>query len=175
MEGTDDIVDLIPVPGTVKEEGTFLNVKNLLKDSTAALLGGDSSMVPDEALVALINLIKGLDAESVGALSLEVVSWTGTGSKTKTVVFSKRPKMVILARGSDEGLWDFSYPKLTSGAYAILLWGITTKVYFYVYASGDPGTTITYASDTTLTFANTYNAIVALNGSSIKYSAIAIY
>ena len=39
------------------QEGTPLNKANLLKDTTAALLGGDSSMVPDEALVALFQKV----------------------------------------------------------------------------------------------------------------------
>lgn len=37
------------------DEGTPLNKATLLKDATAALLGGDADMVPDEAFVALFD------------------------------------------------------------------------------------------------------------------------
>lgn len=106
MEGTDDIVDLIPAPGTVKEEGTFLNVKNLLKDTTAALLGGDSSMVPDEALVALKNLIDGITPSGIGAARVEVGSYTGTGtygpSFSRTLNFNFTPKVIFIAADTEQ-------------------------------------------------------------------------
>lgn len=53
VNGTDDIYDLMPAPGTVTEEGTFINKANLLKDETAALYGLDGEAVPDDVLQAI--------------------------------------------------------------------------------------------------------------------------
>lgn len=39
VEGTDDIVDLIPAPGTIYEEGTFRSKANDLSDAVAAMFG----------------------------------------------------------------------------------------------------------------------------------------
>lgn len=50
VAGTDDVFDLVPVPGTVYEEGTFINKANLLKDATASLFDLPSSAVPDDVL-----------------------------------------------------------------------------------------------------------------------------
>lgn len=46
--GTDDIYDLIPTPGEISSEGTFLNKANLLKDATASVFGLGSEAVPDD-------------------------------------------------------------------------------------------------------------------------------
>lgn len=48
VEGTDDIIDLIPVPGEISDEGTFINKATLLKDATAALFGKGVNAVPDD-------------------------------------------------------------------------------------------------------------------------------
>lgn len=102
MEGTDDIYDLTPAPGTVTEEGTFLNVENLLKDTTAALLGGDSSMVPDEALVALKNLIDGLTPKKIGAAKIAIGSYVGAGKsgEENSLTFNFEPKFVLVTADS---------------------------------------------------------------------------
>lgn len=62
------------------DEGTPLNKATLLKDATAALLGGGADMVPDEALVALKGFIDSISPESLGAARIEVGSYVGTGS-----------------------------------------------------------------------------------------------
>lgn len=102
MEGTDDIYDLTPAPGTVTEEGTFLNVENLLKDTTAALLGGDANMVPDEAFVILKNLSDGLKNSAV---QLAFGSYAGTGTYGKSnptsLSFGFIPKMLIVVDDPD--------------------------------------------------------------------------
>lgn len=98
MEGTDDIYDLTPAPGTVTEEGTFLNVESLLKDTTAALLGGDANMVPDEALVALKNALDSLGVTVDSLPRIESGSYKGTGaSENVTLTFSEQPKVVFIS------------------------------------------------------------------------------
>lgn len=101
VEGTDDIYDLTPAPGTVTEEGTFLNSDTLLKQTTAALLGGDSSMVPDEALVALKNLIDGITPAGIGAAQLSSGTYRGTGKygsgQKNSLTFGFEPKLLIVS------------------------------------------------------------------------------
>lgn len=53
VDGTDDIYEIIPAPGEVYTEGTFINKFALLKDTTAALFGLDVSNVPDDVLAFL--------------------------------------------------------------------------------------------------------------------------
>lgn len=84
------------------QEGTPLNKASLLKDTTAALLGGDSSMVPDEAFVALKNLIGVLDAEVSGLPRIESGSYTGTGYNSSgetsvTLKFQHKPIAVFIS------------------------------------------------------------------------------
>ena len=50
VSGTDDIYDLVPVPGQVTEQGTALGKATLLKDDTAALYGLTADAVPDDVL-----------------------------------------------------------------------------------------------------------------------------
>ncbi len=51
VEGMEGVVDLIPFPGTVLEEGTPLNKATLLSDNTASMLGLESGEpTVDEAL-----------------------------------------------------------------------------------------------------------------------------
>lgn len=56
VEGTDDIFDLVPAPGTVNNEGTLINKNSLLKDATAALFGLRSTALPDDVLKKLSEL-----------------------------------------------------------------------------------------------------------------------
>lgn len=49
VEGFSDIVDLIPVPGTVTSEGTKFAKETMLSDQTADTLGLGAEGVPDEA------------------------------------------------------------------------------------------------------------------------------
>lgn len=48
VDGTDDIVDLIPAPGAIYEDGTFRNKANDLTDATAALFGFGSNAVQND-------------------------------------------------------------------------------------------------------------------------------
>lgn len=85
----------------ITEKGTPYDVDSVLKDTTAELLGGDSSMVPDEALVALKGFIDGITPSGLGAAAVEYGSYTGKGSGTITLTFKNKPKIVIV-KGNDE-------------------------------------------------------------------------
>lgn len=63
VEGATDIVDLIPAPGNVEDEGTLLNKANLLSDETAARLGGVET--PNEAIATLREWMSLLHGGSV--------------------------------------------------------------------------------------------------------------
>lgn len=65
VEGTDDIYDLVPAPGTVNNEGTLINKNSLLKDATAALFGLGADAVPDDVSRVLSRLHAGLGNEYV--------------------------------------------------------------------------------------------------------------
>ena len=47
IDGTDDIVELIPAPGEVEEEGDYFNKANMLQDATAEKYGLDNTAVPN--------------------------------------------------------------------------------------------------------------------------------
>lgn len=78
------------------EVGTPPIKANLLKDSTAALLGGGADMVPDEAFIALKNLIDNLSPESLGAAMVETGTYVGSDADTKTLNFGFSPKVVLI-------------------------------------------------------------------------------
>lgn len=88
VEGTDDIYDLVPAPGTIAKEGTLINKSALLKDETAALFKGlPGNPVPDEVFHILSNAaIVGEDGslvlpsgEGVSSIKVETGEYTGTG------------------------------------------------------------------------------------------------
>lgn len=56
VAGTEDLVDLFPVPGNVYAEGTPFVKDTMLSDATATLLDLPASAVPNDALVALKHL-----------------------------------------------------------------------------------------------------------------------
>lgn len=56
VEGTDDIFDLVPAPGEIRNEGTFINKATLLKDATADLFGFGADAVPDDVFSKLSGL-----------------------------------------------------------------------------------------------------------------------
>ena len=91
VEGTDDIYDLIPAPGTVTDEGTLINKATLLQDATAALYGLGTDAVPDDALSAIYDILSDP--------LIQEVSYTGTGrygsSSPSSVTFSFAPDVVI--------------------------------------------------------------------------------
>ena len=85
------------------QEGDPLCKDTLLKDATAALLGGDETMVPDEALVILKTLV---DSANELANSKEMAisgSYVGTGQHGasdpayyNSLTFDFEPKLVLV-------------------------------------------------------------------------------
>lgn len=65
VDGTDDIVNLIPAPGTVYEEGTFRNKANDLSDAVAAMFGLGADAVQNDVFGVLSRFQSGLGNEYV--------------------------------------------------------------------------------------------------------------
>lgn len=112
------------------QEGTPLNKNSLLKDTTAALLGGGADMVPDEAFVALKNLIDNLTPGKIGASAIASGSYVGTGTnaQTKTITVGFKPRFAMIA----ENGFGFAASKASSAAdgnlHDVIIWceGIST-------------------------------------------------
>ncbi len=98
FNGTD-YDTLYPKTIASQVDGVY-NKTETLSATTAALLGGNETMVPDEAFVALKSLINGISASSIGAARIELGNYTGTGANAETAItltFSFKPKVVIVA------------------------------------------------------------------------------
>ena len=82
--------------------GDGLGKNTLLKDATAALLGGDASMLPDEALSALIQVVKNnyseLSSLANSKARFELGTYTGNGNTTRTFTCSFKPVLLILTQ-----------------------------------------------------------------------------
>lgn len=84
--------------------GDGLGKNTLLKDATAALLGGDASMLPDEALSALIQVVNNnyseLSSLANSKAKIATGSYTGTGvsnaSNPKTINFGIDAKFLLI-------------------------------------------------------------------------------
>lgn len=99
-----------------QQVGDGLGKNTLLKDTTAALLGGDASMLPDDALVALKNLI-GKNADAISAntalantkAKIVTGSYTGTGEDTGvTINFPSLPKILFVYSKAATSSSDYS-------------------------------------------------------------------
>lgn len=179
-------VKLVPVAGQENtydmvradeptQEGTPLNTDSLLKKSTAALLGGSESMVPDEALVALKSLIDKISPADIGAARIELGSYTGNGANgetAKTLTFSFKPKVVIITGpGSNVS---------SSIGNAIIMQGAVNMV---TVTGGSTNGTQAFCcifdltwSDNSVTWKgrNSYDSVYCLNASGATYYYVAI-
>lgn len=139
------------------QEGTPLNKASLLSDATAALLGGDSTMVPDEAFQALKSLIDDVTTLSNSKAQIATGSYTGTGEKTVSITFPFTPKVVFVH---------------DSGAHApiVFIYGVTKEigVKYYEYFWAD---TVTWSSNG-LSWRGT--ASTCANTSGLRYRYVAI-
>ena len=128
VEGTDDIYDLIPAPGTITEEGTIINKFALLKDKTAALFSGlPENPVPDDVFSILSKAALLVDGDLqlpngniVPQVKTEIISYNGTGTSQQgnptSVTFSFAPDYVIALYYHDSSLDKFY--KIFGGKYS---------------------------------------------------------
>lgn len=82
------------------QDGTPLNKNSLLKDTTAALLGGNADMVPDEAFVALKMLLDNVSEVASAASKIQTGVYSGTGKagegQNTSLTFGFSPKLVFI-------------------------------------------------------------------------------
>lgn len=99
--GTKGIpIDLLGlVAAGVDQIGTDLNKANLLTDSTEqAIWGSAADRTPDAALRQLRTLITTAQSSADGKLTAVTGSYTGSGTNTKTLNFSIKPRLVVVVR-----------------------------------------------------------------------------
>ena len=166
VAGQENTYDMVRADSPT-QDGTPLNKDSLLKDATAALLGGDETMVPDEAFVALKTMLDGISASSIGAARIELGNYTGTGvttSTAKTLTFSFKPKVVIIT-GPSNG-------RGKSG-FAIFMQG---EVASKIYLDGGYGNmfNLTWSGNSVTWTGDNWNAETGLNANNGKYYYVAI-
>jgi hypothetical protein len=93
------------------EVGTPPTKVNLLKDSTAALLGGGADMVPDEAFVILKNLVDTANTSANAKARVETGSYKGAGkygaSDPNRLTFAAPPKFLYVSCYMDRHYFFF--------------------------------------------------------------------
>lgn len=163
VEGTDDIYDIIPAPGTITAEGTLINKKALLQDATAALfnLSGETAL-PDKvfeilskaALVDENGLVSVTDGLQLPFGKAIYGQYTGNGNPANSVKISTpfHPRFCFLAKNNFN---DFGFPGGANNS-GRLYWvsGVTTaRIGFNDEYSSE---TITFSeSDTGLSISGT--------------------
>lgn len=100
VDGTDDIYDMEPAPGTVTEEGTLLNKNTLLKDATASLYEIPPEqfpgVVPDDVFVAIRELLNSADDKINARTKIVKGSYVGDGSGTKSLIFEDEVDFLLV-------------------------------------------------------------------------------
>ena len=111
VAGQENTYDMVRADSPT-QEGTPLNKDSLLKDATAALLGGDSSMLPDEALVILKTLVDNAQTSADEKAKIQTGSYVGTGtygeSNPNSLTFDFEPKLIMVSGTGN----DYYYHRL---------------------------------------------------------------
>ena len=172
FNGTD-YDTLYPKTKVEQVEGAYTQ-QQILSDSTKGLYGFESDAVPDDAFVALKNLINGISASSIGAARIEIGSYTGTGVNTgtaKTLIFSFKPKVVIIT-GPSSGYGNSGTAIFMQGAVKSKIdiggAGTGAEVYGYLFNLTWSGNSVTW------TGADNLNAELGLNENNAIYYYVAI-
>lgn len=164
--------------------GDALNKNNLLKDATAALLGGDSSMVPDEALVVLKLLADKNSEELSQKTKVIITERTGTGETNTTngaecsLTFDDVPDMVVAIDGSDARLGNDTSTSRNSVMYPKFL--VTATDYSggsgEGFANGGNCSGRASSDRKTIYWKSFYsNAAIGLNTAGVTYTFAAFY
>ena len=160
VAGQENTYDMVRADSPT-QNGTPLNKGSLLKDATAALLGGDSSMLPDEALVILKTLVDNAQTSADEKAKIQTGSYIGTGTygsnNPNTLTFDFEPKLLIVS-GTVNG---HSTTKQTYGVTVIYIEG-QNEYGFLVQTNGgyvngnvyrDGNTISWYSTDTSSNYA----------------------
>lgn len=98
VEGEENVVDLIPMPGTITEEGTLLNKATLLSDETSEICGlTDAEATVNNAIKKYAGYTNTLNEESddysTRITALESRHYTGSELSYKTMNITMRRKI----------------------------------------------------------------------------------
>lgn len=173
VAGQENTYDMVRADSPT-QEGTPLNKDSLLKDATAALLGGDASMVPDEALQVLKTLVSNAQTSADGSAKLEVGSYVGTGASSVVLNYTRVPKLVFVrGRNEPNSAGEGGYPQ---GSFLLAAYGATQILTFF---TNNQSMTANYAKltwgENSLTMANAYsNYQTYLNVSGQTYDYVFI-
>lgn len=174
VEGTDDIYDLVPAPGTITAEGTLINKSALLKDETVALFKDlPENPVPDEVFRILSNAalvdengeLNTPDGTAVPGIKVVTGEYTGTGK------YGKNNPVVL--EFDDQPVFVFIQNKNMSGhSYFFLPLTYCTKATAY---SGTWSSRIvdSVSFNKTLSFYSASEDYAQMNETGVKYSYVA--
>lgn len=167
VAGQENTYDMVRADSPT-QEGTPLNKENLLKDATAALLGGDDSMTPDDAFNTLINLVKAANTNANTKVKAAVGSYTGTGTTfKKTFSLGFKPFLFIIMNTS-----RVSWGTDNGYTHGQMIWieGVNTAI------NGSDGS-ISYDGEISFTASdsgiNATGNTLHFNASNVKYAYLA--
>ena len=161
-----DYDTLYPKTKVEQVEGAYTQ-QQILADSTKTLFGLETGAAPDDAFVALKNLINGISASSIGAARIELGNYTGTGVNTstaKTLIFSFKPKVVIIT-GPSNGRGKPGFAIFMQGA-----------VQSQIYVDGGYSNmfNLTWSGNSVTWIGDNWNAELGLNANNGEYYYVAI-
>ena len=140
------------------QDGDPINKATLLKDTTAALYDLGTDALPDDVLQVIRTV---LDERAI----VESGTYTGTGTKTPSLVFSIVPKFVVIQEQDSS----------VGGNYEHTGWWISEMTYLITYSSQSTPRPVTLNGKTfSWTGSATDNAKEVLNESGKVYSYIGI-
>ena len=167
VDGTDDVYELTPAPGTVSAEGTPINKATLLTDTTAMLYGLDNTAVPDNVFALLAGLL-------TSRVQMQVGSYSGDGkygsSNPCTLTFDFKPMLVFVS--ASEGNFALAWDTIPATMLAIR--GMTA---FYTYrnTNGDSDTAkFTWGDDTLSWYATEQYHQLNDSGKTYYYCALGV-
>lgn len=160
VDGTDDVYELVPAPGTVSAEGTPINKATLLTDTTAMLYGLDNTAVPDGVFNKIAQMLQTLNDK---ATKVVFGHYVGTGTygpeHPNTLQFDFQPTcLIIMRRGyqipDSNGEWGYPVSGLNGGQFVFDIWTseYNTSTTDATYSGSSGGET--HPLTITFTFAN---------------------
>ena len=164
-----DYDTLYPKTKVEQVEGAYTQ-QQILSDLTKTLFGLETGAVPDEAFVALKNLISGLTADDVGAAKIATGSYTGTGTYGKSaknsLTFDFDPKIVFIKLDSS----------INAGGYTILGVFVPRNEYAINILHNEHSSLSLYVtySNKTMSWYNGVSAEAQANASGNQYYYVAI-
>lgn len=183
VDGTDDIFDLIPTPGEIRNEGTLINKSSLLKDATASLFGLGTSAVPDDVLSKIKTLIDSANTNANTKARIATGSYTGTNtygaSNPCRLTFDFVPQLVWIYSVQEPGGFVFNTTNQDKGVVVQNIPALDTGYHNYCgFCSSNSYWQESYGRKSSdgksIYWYNTKYAFAQLNDSTYRYYYLAI-